>query len=97
MDTYTSTEEDILRAYIPTAGIHQSNFTSSRIEYQLFDTADSSLERGKWTLYIEEHDYDVLIFVVDISEYNEYQGETVSESSDTILLGDLTVTNKFNH
>ena len=79
MSTYMLTNEDMLRSYVQTAGIYQSNFRSSQIMYQIFDTAGNSAERGKWSLYLTQRTYDVLLYVVAISDYDQSVNDAVSE------------------
>jgi guanine nucleotide-binding protein G(i) subunit alpha len=70
LDTgYVPTEQDILRARKPAAGLEETVLRAGELTYRLLDTAGLFSERRKWLHLLE--DVTVVLFVVSLAQYDE--------------------------
>jgi guanine nucleotide-binding protein G(i) subunit alpha len=70
LDTgYVPTEQDILRARKPAAGLEETVLRAGELTYRLLDTAGLCSERRKWLHLLE--DVTVVLFVVSLAQYDQ--------------------------
>lgn len=71
---YLPTEQDILRARIPTTGITEYTFTMEKVVFRIVDVGGQRSERRKWIHCFEN--VTSIIFLVAINEYDQMLYET---------------------
>ncbi|XP_065357957.1 guanine nucleotide-binding protein subunit alpha-11-like [Calliphora vicina] len=92
---YMPTDQDILRAYIPSTGLIKYPFKVNSRKFRMIDVAGSRSERKKWCNCFEY--VGTILYFVAISEYDQVleeheQSNRLKESLNVFK----TVTNKFN-
>lgn len=69
---YIPTVEDILRAYAPTPGVEEHSLVIGSIPYRIVDVARKCLDmQRKWIHFFKECAVSAVLFMVDISEYDQ--------------------------
>lgn len=82
---YAATDEDFLRAYVKTTGIHETYLESHHMKYRVYDIGGDSAERRKWPYSLE--DVDCLVFVASLAAYDTYPGhEYLNDIRDSFAL-----------
>lgn len=70
---YAATDEDFLRAYVKTTGIHKTYLESHHMKYRVYDIGGDSAERRKWSYALDN--VDCLVFVASLAAYGTYPGQ----------------------
>ncbi|KAE9403113.1 G-alpha-domain-containing protein [Gymnopus androsaceus JB14] len=83
---YLPSDEDIIRCYIRTTGIHSDTINVRGSSVTLLDSGGQKSERKKWKYAIPKT--EVVIFVASLSDYNEVlvEDETINRMQDSLKL-----------
>lgn len=68
---YMPTDEDILRSWIQTAGIHESYFKTDQYAYHFSESSGELSRRRIWPHLYNAAAYDCIWYVAAISGYNQ--------------------------
>ncbi|KAI9220708.1 heterotrimeric G protein alpha subunit B [Blastocladiella britannica] len=85
---YAPTDQDILRSRVKTTGIMETTFHIGELVYRMFDVGGQRSERKKWIHCFE--DVTAIVFLVAISEYDQYlqEDESVNRMHEALALFD---------
>ncbi|KAM9988702.1 hypothetical protein ACTFIY_004759 [Dictyostelium cf. discoideum] len=94
-ETYTPTQEDVLRCRQRTTGMKETQFNVEDIKFRLIDVGGQKNERRKWMHYFE--DVKSIIFCVALGDYdmNLVEDETINRMEDSLKLWNDIVNNPF--
>ncbi|CAG0887638.1 unnamed protein product [Cyprideis torosa] len=83
---YVVTDQDILRARVPTSGIFEENFQFDKILLRIIDVGGQRTERRKWIHCFEN--VTSIIYLVALSEYDQqlYENNGVNRMEESLKL-----------
>ena len=76
---YVPTEQDVLRARVPTTGIVEYTFLIENITFRMVDVGGQRSERRKWIHCFEN--VTSIMFLAALSEYDQVLAESDNEVS----------------
>ena len=86
-NNYTPSMQDILRVYGPTQGVEEHSIAIGSMSYRVVDVARTCLDmQRKWIHFFNEFAVSAVLFVVDISEYDQM---LVSSEADSGMVNSL--------